>query len=337
MGPRSRELLARLTDADLVARGVPVPGVARDLARLGARARVAGDLRRRAGLGAVRSHGARGRRVRRGRRGRRAISGCVTPATTRWTPCASRRPIAAGGTTSAARTRRSRPSSGSRCAWTSARRSPGATPCWRAAREAAHSAARRVRLSTTRMPLLYHDEPIWRDGALVGRIAVRRLRPYRWAAPSGSAGSPARTASPATFVASGRWEVEIALQSVVPARAPARATATTEVASRARLTGAERLRGGTARQQLAPVALGHGMSVDPVRRRPAPVRQVGGAEGWIEPRQVHREVLVDRGSRAWCQWWKRGVATHPARAPPRPTRTLAWMKTAWNETKTRYA
>ena len=34
-------------------------------------------------------------------------------------------------------------------------------------------------------PLLYHDEPIWRDGALVGSITLRRLRPH--ARPRGGA------------------------------------------------------------------------------------------------------------------------------------------------------
>ena len=72
MGPRSRELLARLTDADLANAGVPVRHLARDLARLRAGARRAHHLRRRARLGALRARGVRGRRVRRARRrGRR--------------------------------------------------------------------------------------------------------------------------------------------------------------------------------------------------------------------------------------------------------------------------
>ena len=66
-------------------------------------------------------------------------------------------------------------------------------------------------------PLLYHDEPIWRDGALVGRIAsgayghtLGRAVGLGWVAlPDGVTEA---------FVASGRWEVEIACERV-PARA----------------------------------------------------------------------------------------------------------------------
>ena len=67
-------------------------------------------------------------------------------------------------------------------------------------------------------PLLYHDEPIWRDGALVGRIT------------SGSYGHTIGRAIGLgyvehadgvtdAFIASGRWELEIANE-----RVPARAT-----------------------------------------------------------------------------------------------------------------
>jgi 4-methylaminobutanoate oxidase (formaldehyde-forming) len=66
-------------------------------------------------------------------------------------------------------------------------------------------------------PLLYHDESIWRDGALVGRIAsgayghtLGRAVGLGWiACPDGVTEA---------FVASGRWEVEIACERV-PARA----------------------------------------------------------------------------------------------------------------------
>jgi glycine cleavage system aminomethyltransferase T/glycine/D-amino acid oxidase-like deaminating enzyme len=66
-------------------------------------------------------------------------------------------------------------------------------------------------------PLLYHDEPIWRNGALVGRITsgayghtVGRAVGLGWiACPDGVTEA---------FVASGRWEVEIACERV-PARA----------------------------------------------------------------------------------------------------------------------
>jgi glycine cleavage system aminomethyltransferase T/glycine/D-amino acid oxidase-like deaminating enzyme len=66
-------------------------------------------------------------------------------------------------------------------------------------------------------PLLYHDEPIWRDGALVGRITsgayghtVGRAVGLGWI------GCPDGVTE--AFVASGRWEVEIACERV-PARA----------------------------------------------------------------------------------------------------------------------
>jgi 4-methylaminobutanoate oxidase (formaldehyde-forming) len=62
-------------------------------------------------------------------------------------------------------------------------------------------------------PLLYHDEPIWRDGALVGRIAsgayghtVGRAVGLGWIACPDSVIE--------AFVASGRWEVEIACERV---------------------------------------------------------------------------------------------------------------------------
>jgi len=60
-------------------------------------------------------------------------------------------------------------------------------------------------------PLLYHDEPIWRDGALVGRIAsgayghtLGRSVGLGWVAhPEGVTEA---------FVTSGRWEIEIACE-----------------------------------------------------------------------------------------------------------------------------
>ncbi len=58
-------------------------------------------------------------------------------------------------------------------------------------------------------PLLYHDEPVWRDGALVGRIAsgayghtLGRAVGLGWV----EHGDGVTDA----FVASGRWEIEIA-------------------------------------------------------------------------------------------------------------------------------
>ena len=58
-------------------------------------------------------------------------------------------------------------------------------------------------------PLLYHDEPVWRDGALVGRIAsgayghtLGRAVGLGWVAHADGVTD--------AFVASGRWEIEIA-------------------------------------------------------------------------------------------------------------------------------
>jgi glycine cleavage system T protein len=66
-------------------------------------------------------------------------------------------------------------------------------------------------------PLLYHDEPIWRDGALVGRIAsgayghtVGRSVGLGWVSHPGGVTD--------AFVTAGRWEIEIACE-----RRPARA------------------------------------------------------------------------------------------------------------------
>ena len=73
MGPRSRELLSRLTRADLVRRGVPVRHQPRDHPGLLDGARHPDHLRRRAGLGALRA-----RRVR----GRASTRTCCRPAPT---------------------------------------------------------------------------------------------------------------------------------------------------------------------------------------------------------------------------------------------------------------
>ena len=66
-------------------------------------------------------------------------------------------------------------------------------------------------------PLLYHDEPIWRDGALVGRITSGAYgHTLGRAVGLGYVGHPDGVTD--AFIASGRWELEIA-----GARLPARA------------------------------------------------------------------------------------------------------------------
>jgi 4-methylaminobutanoate oxidase (formaldehyde-forming) len=66
-------------------------------------------------------------------------------------------------------------------------------------------------------PLLYHDEPIWRDGALVGRVTSGAYgHTLGRAVGLGYVAHPDGVTD--AFVASGRWELEIAGERV-PARA----------------------------------------------------------------------------------------------------------------------
>ena len=92
MGPRARELLARVSPDDLSPRGPEVLAHARDRSRPGARARRAHELRRRPGLRAVRADRDGAPRLPRAARGRRRLDlgPASTPATTRSTRCASR-------------------------------------------------------------------------------------------------------------------------------------------------------------------------------------------------------------------------------------------------------
>ena len=95
-GPRSRDLLATLTDADLSQRRLPLPhGALRD-ARRGARPARADHLRRRARLRAVPPGRRRPHRVRRRGRGRRANRS----ASRRWPAAGWRRGTATSATTS---------------------------------------------------------------------------------------------------------------------------------------------------------------------------------------------------------------------------------------------
>ena len=124
--------------------------------------------------------------------------------------------IARGATISAARRRRSRPGSASRSAWTSPGDSSGATRSW----PSASGRSRRrlvVFLLDDPEPLLYHAEPIWRDGVLVGRISsgayghtLGRAVGLGWVSHADGVGD--------RFVESGRWEVEVACERM-PARA----------------------------------------------------------------------------------------------------------------------
>ena len=101
-------------------------------------------------------------------------SGCGTRATTPWAPAASRRATGTGATTSATRTRRSRRDSASPWPGTSPAASWAATRCWRRTR-ARRAAKRLVQVmlddASDTAPLLYHEEPIVRDGVIVGSIS----------------------------------------------------------------------------------------------------------------------------------------------------------------------
>ena len=273
-------------------RGVSVSRVARDLARRGPRARRARHLRRRAGLGALRPHGVRRRRLRRRGRAPARTWGCATPAITPWTRSAWRRRTAPGGTTSAARTRRSRPGSASRCASTSGPPSSGATRSWPSARSRSSAGSSsscstsrsRCSITTSRSgatarwsggsPRAPTAIPRPRRRSRLGGASRRRHRRLRGERPMGDRDRVRAAARPR----------------------PARPALRPEVAPRPRLKRPD---------HLAPVALGHRASLDPVCVGPAPRRQVGGAEEAVDPRQVHREVLVHR-------LWPRGASGESA-------------------------
>ena len=60
-------------------------------------------------------------------------------------------------------------------------------------------------------PLLYHDEPVWRDGELVGRITSGAYgHTVGRAVGLGYVAQPDGVSD--AFVESGRWEVEIACE-----------------------------------------------------------------------------------------------------------------------------
>ncbi len=91
MGPRSRELLSRLSRSRPQRRGVPVRLQPRDRPRLRHGPRDQDHLRGRARLGAVRPGRVRGRRLRGPDRPRAPTSAWSTPATTRSSRCGWRR------------------------------------------------------------------------------------------------------------------------------------------------------------------------------------------------------------------------------------------------------
>ena len=70
-------------------------------------------------------------------------------------------------------------------------------------------------------PLLYHDEPIWRDGVLVGRITSGAYGHTLGRAVGLGYVAPPRRRHATPFVRAGRWELEVAGERV-PARAQLR-------------------------------------------------------------------------------------------------------------------
>ena len=102
---------------------------------------------------------------------------CGSPATTPSTRCAWRRATATGATTSRPTTRRSKPGSASPSRGTNRTGSSARTPCVRQ-RDAGVS-RRLVQLALVDSDkLLYHNEPIWRDGVDRRRDDLRHVRPH---------------------------------------------------------------------------------------------------------------------------------------------------------------
>ena len=170
-GPRSRELLQTLTDADLSNDGVPVPRRARDRHRLRARAVRAHHLPRRAGLRALRAGRAGGPRVRPDRRLPVRRSGCGTPGSKALASLRMEKgyrdyghdidntdSVARGRARLRGRARQAgrlhRPRRGARAEGRPARCARGWCRCWCLDPE----------------PLMFHAEVVRRDGAPVGYV-----------------------------------------------------------------------------------------------------------------------------------------------------------------------
>ena len=104
-------------------------------------------------------------------RGRRRVRPEARAATTRMDCLPHREGLSPlGPRHHATRTRRSRPASASPSPGTSRAASSAARRCCGSASRARRRGAWCSSRSTTREPLLYHNEPIWRDGRIVGPI-----------------------------------------------------------------------------------------------------------------------------------------------------------------------
>ena len=168
----TRRCSAALTDADLSTAAWPFRGV-REIAVAGVPVALRADhLPRRARLRALRPGRPRPRAVRRAGRRRRRVGRWGSR---RWPRCGWRRPTATSATTSTTPTARSTSGLGFAVAWDTDFRGKDALL---AARPRSRSTQRlvQIRLSDPE-PLLYHAEPVLRDGEVVGYV---RAASYGW-------------------------------------------------------------------------------------------------------------------------------------------------------------
>ena len=185
-GPRSRELLSRLTTADLSNEAFPYMRAKEIEVGNGARARDAGDVPGRARLGAAHPDRLRAHGVRRAVRGGRGPRDRATPGSARSTRCDWRRPTATTGSTSTTATRCSTSGSDFTVAWDKPDGFIGRDALVKQ-RDAGVRTSRMVQvLVKDPEPLLYGDEQLYRDGEHVGRDAQRRLRAHARRQRSGS-------------------------------------------------------------------------------------------------------------------------------------------------------
>ena len=224
MGPRSRELLQAPFGRGPVECSASVRALARNRDRLRTRPREPHHVRRRTRLGTLFPDGALPRRLRTTARRPARRSASSSPVTTPWAPAASRKATVTGATTSPTRTRRSKPASDSRSPGTSRAASLVATRCWRSERSGTLQ-RRLVQVmlddASPTAPLLYHEEPILRDGSDRRLGALRRLGTSRRTLDRHGLRRAARPASRRNGSPTGRWEIEVAGVAPPGARAVA--------------------------------------------------------------------------------------------------------------------
>ncbi len=171
MGPRSRDLLRKTDRRRSLQRGVPVRDVAGDRPRLraGAGEPQSPMSASSAGSSTSRPNSRKASSTRSSRRRR------VRPETRRLSrdelAAASKRPTATGATTyGRGHARRGRPRlRGEARQGTRLHRPRGAAE--RRRERGVAAPARAIRAARTKAPLIYHNEPVFREGRLVGRIA----------------------------------------------------------------------------------------------------------------------------------------------------------------------